>query len=510
MRLHAGSDLITPLIRRGSATAAVLCEMAREVPATNPIFVSRVLGITSDTERRTKAESLTGAHKQWSPQRGQAIGGFRVRQRAAGSRVIPSVPKLSFADLCLAFGDMLTSIVLMNCRNARVITLQWLCHLLLACAVLIIQLPACAQSSAQSTPAQATSSLPHRSGLFPRQLRQDEVTISTKGAQEKDGNVYKLHQDVQIDFRDFTLRADEITYNQDTGDAVATGHVTLDGGANDEHIEATRAEYNIRTQNGKFENVLGRTGAGFGRKVALTTEEPFTFTGKQVEKIGPQHYVVHPVRVTSCALPKPKWTLNAERIDVDLSNEREDLQHDIPSGRRACSLPAIRYAPHNELWSPHRLPCAHVRRLIAQRNHHRRLSLFRHQSQHGRDHRRRSSSLLADGRSMATFAPSPASTLTLILITSAWSIAGSARRASIRAVRTSSSTPIAWLPQRIRGCSRYQLSKLIRLPAGLHGKLHAGGELRGKVAGVPVKEPRWILPQRLRGALSKLPECDSW
>jgi LPS-assembly protein len=148
-----------------------------------------------------------------------------------------------------------------------------------------------------------------------------EVTISSKGTQEKDGNIYKLHQDVQIDFRDYTLRADDITYNQNTGDAVATGHVTLDGGANDEHIEASRAEYNIRTQQGRFDDVVAKSGVGIGvRKATLTTTEPFTFTGKSVEKTGAQKYVVHHGTVTSCALPKPKWTLNAERIDIDLSN----------------------------------------------------------------------------------------------------------------------------------------------------------------------------------------------
>lgn len=206
----------------------------------------------------------------------------------------------------------------MNCRIARVITVRLLCHLVLACAVLIIRLPAHAQSTAAQN---QTTQSPAPEWPFPANVSKDtEVTISSKGTQEKDGNIYKLHQDVQIDFRDYTLRADEITYDQGTGDAVAAGHVTLDGGPNDEHIEASRAEYNIRTQTGKFENVSAKSGAYFGRKVALTSEEPFSFVGKSVEKLGPQRYVIHSGSVTSCALPKPKWTLNAERIDVDLSD----------------------------------------------------------------------------------------------------------------------------------------------------------------------------------------------
>jgi LPS-assembly protein len=211
----------------------------------------------------------------------------------------------------------------MNIRNARVITVRFVCHLVLACTVLIIQLPA-QTPDAGATTTQRSGSVQSPAPNWPFPLTAEkttEVTISSKGTQEKDGNIYKLHEAVEIDFRDYTLRADDITYNQDTGDAVAIGHVTLDGGTNDEHIEASRAEYNIRTQQGKFENVLAKSGVGIGaRNATLTTTEPFTFTGKSVEKTGAQKYVVHHGSVTSCALPKPKWTLDAERIDVDLSD----------------------------------------------------------------------------------------------------------------------------------------------------------------------------------------------
>jgi len=53
--------------------------------------------------------------------------------------------------------------------------------------------------------------LPRRIGRFPQALRQNtEVTISSKGAQEKDGQHLQVTQEVQIDYRDYTLRADEI------------------------------------------------------------------------------------------------------------------------------------------------------------------------------------------------------------------------------------------------------------------------------------------------------------
>jgi LPS-assembly protein len=37
-----------------------------------------------------------------------------------------------------------------------------------------------------------------------------------------------------------------------------------------------------------------------GRSIVLTSTNPFTFTGKVVEKTGPEVYVVHHGTVTSC------------------------------------------------------------------------------------------------------------------------------------------------------------------------------------------------------------------
>ncbi|HXP23697.1 MAG TPA: hypothetical protein VN807_06130, partial [Candidatus Sulfotelmatobacter sp.] len=78
--------------------------------------------------------------------------------------------------------------------------------------------------------------------------------------QEKDGPVYKLRGHVEIRYGSFNLYADEITYNSDTGEATAEGHMVLDGGPNDEHIEASHGSYNVRAESGKFYNVIGTIG----------------------------------------------------------------------------------------------------------------------------------------------------------------------------------------------------------------------------------------------------------
>ena len=55
----------------------------------------------------------------------------------------------------------------------------------------------------------------------------------------------------EIHYRNYILHADQITYNSDTGDSELEGHVVLDGGPYDEHVEASHGTYNIRTQAGR-------------------------------------------------------------------------------------------------------------------------------------------------------------------------------------------------------------------------------------------------------------------
>ena len=145
----------------------------------------------------------------------------------------------------------------------------------------------------------------------------EPVTIKAK-EQEKKKNIFNLRGDVEITYKDYTLRADEVSYDTDTGQITATGHLSADGGAHDEHIEASHGEYNLKTQKGKFYDVVGSTGVRFkGKNVTLTNDYPFIFTGKIVEKTGENHYVIHHGSVTSCQLPSPKWTFNAEKVEFE-------------------------------------------------------------------------------------------------------------------------------------------------------------------------------------------------
>jgi LPS-assembly protein len=50
----------------------------------------------------------------------------------------------------------------------------------------------------------------------------------------------------------------------------------------------------------------------------LSSSNPFFFSGKVVEKTGPDHYRVFDGTITTCQLPKPKWLFSAHEVAVDV------------------------------------------------------------------------------------------------------------------------------------------------------------------------------------------------
>ena len=183
-------------------------------------------------------------------------------------------------------------------RKRFLITAAFVCHLLL--------LPPLVTSQLHCPPPPSFVS------------KTEEATICAI-SQEKDGPVYKLHTRGKIHYRDRDLWADEATYNSETGDVTLEGHVLLEGGANSEHIEASRGSYNVQTEVGRFYRVVGTIGMKeHARRLLLVTSNPFAFTGKVVIKTGPDHYRVEDGTITTCEVPHPKWQFNAHRVTVEV------------------------------------------------------------------------------------------------------------------------------------------------------------------------------------------------
>ena len=228
----------------------------------------------------------------------------------------------------------------MNLRNRFVITAAMLCHLLIAPTLVTSQLPPVEaalaganpdapqkKTSAQETPCARAAAAQKETG--------DVHTICAI-QQEQDGVLYKLHGAVEIYYGSYVIRADDATYNSDTKEATATGHFALDGGPNDDHIRASHGTYNLELETGRFYDATGTTGIRFrGNQVTLTSTAPFAFSGKEVDKTSPDHYLVYDGTITTCELPHPKWEFDARKIVIDVGGNAKIyrstfLLHGVP------------------------------------------------------------------------------------------------------------------------------------------------------------------------------------
>jgi LPS-assembly protein len=234
----------------------------------------------------------------------------------------------------------------MTPHNRFLITAAFLCHLLLVSPLVTSQLlsaqtaadarnpdaqnqaaqnagakTADARIDEQKNAAQKRAAPPDLNSPCAKQAENQEKNVPTICAlqQEMIGSIYKLHGEGEIHYGTYILRADEVTYNSDTGEATADGHFRLDGGPNDDHIRATHGTYNLIAETGVFYDVIGTTGIRFtGNRVVLTSPSPFSFTGKVVEKTTPEHYLVYDGTITTCELPHPKWKYDARKVIVDV------------------------------------------------------------------------------------------------------------------------------------------------------------------------------------------------
>jgi LPS-assembly protein len=202
----------------------------------------------------------------------------------------------------------------MRVRTFLFITALMLCHLQLRPQTLTKQFPsATGPSSLPDAPdypiAEVVAAPP--SGVVAR--------LESK-QQEKHGNIYTLTGEVRIDYKDYTLTADKVSYDDETKDAEADGHVRLQGGRNNELILADHGNLNFDLETGRFENVtgsIGRQPSASKRKLVYTTANPFLFTGRVLIKEGPERYQVIQGTMTSCLLPDPDWRIHSSLIRMN-------------------------------------------------------------------------------------------------------------------------------------------------------------------------------------------------
>jgi LPS-assembly protein len=134
--------------------------------------------------------------------------------------------------------------------------------------------------------------------------------------QETEGSLRKLRGKAKIEGATVLIQADEIDYNEDTGDLRAVGNVYFHGFEKNEQLWADRVDYNTESETGTFYKVRGE---GYSRIDArpgrLTSNAPFFFQGEWAERVE-DHYVLHNGFITNCKMPNPWWELRGPRFNI--------------------------------------------------------------------------------------------------------------------------------------------------------------------------------------------------
>jgi LPS-assembly protein len=134
--------------------------------------------------------------------------------------------------------------------------------------------------------------------------------------QKAEGPWRFLRGRVEIRRDEMVLTAEEVDYNEQTGDAEVRGNVHFSHPARKEDVYASKFKYNLNTGNGVFFEVRGTVrSASQASPRILTTNEPFYFQGEIAHKIG-DHYVVFNGWVTNCKVPGPWWKLHSPKATI--------------------------------------------------------------------------------------------------------------------------------------------------------------------------------------------------
>ena len=151
--------------------------------------------------------------------------------------------------------------------------------------------------------------------LRPNAPASDEVLVRAIG-QEVDGRIYHLRGAAEVETAEILLKADEIDYNELTGDVDARGNVYYRNYSSSEEMWAGKVKYNLKEESGTFSEVRGNAqGKIEFRPGLLMSQNPFNFQGRWAEKIK-NRFILYDGFLTNCILPKPWWRLSGPRFDI--------------------------------------------------------------------------------------------------------------------------------------------------------------------------------------------------
>jgi len=185
-------------------------------------------------------------------------------------------------------------------------------------------------------PLPAPAGQPFLKKLQPRPNAPPRNVVDVRAVyQVAEGPWLHLRGSAEIETTEMLLKADEVDYNQETGEAEARGNVHFQHFEREEELWADRAEYNLKNETGRFLHPRGTGQVRIdARPGVLATNSPFYFEGEWAERLK-EKYVLHNGWITNCRLPKPWWTLRGPKFDI------------IPGGRALAynSVFRVRWMP---------------------------------------------------------------------------------------------------------------------------------------------------------------------
>ncbi|MBW8876870.1 MAG: LPS-assembly protein LptD [Acidobacteria bacterium] len=132
---------------------------------------------------------------------------------------------------------------------------------------------------------------------------------------------------VQIRYQDIDLKADQAEIDLKTKVVTAKGNVIIDQGPR--RLTGDSATFNLDTKTGKLLNAGGQVAPDY------------YFKGREVEKTGPDTYLVHDGLFTSCTQPVPDWSFRLKEARLQV----EGYAHVKHASMRAKKLPVF-YTPY--------------------------------------------------------------------------------------------------------------------------------------------------------------------
>ena len=191
--------------------------------------------------------------------------------------------------------------------------------------VVSVALGAASMSSGQQPPA------------IPLELQKSDKVLTIRAdSQEKGKDVHRLRGHVEVTYRGMKLTADQVTYNEGSGEVVGTGHVLFTDPRS--HIAADEVHYNIRTEQGWFSNCRAYFHSNArerpkplytenpyyiqtDRSRVLYTENPFYIQGEEIERLDETTYTVKHGRFTTCDCEAKGWSFSASDAKVELDDK---------------------------------------------------------------------------------------------------------------------------------------------------------------------------------------------